>query len=402
MDFNKINNKFLVALLVSLILNACTSTNKHPSDYLLPDQYNFSSPIEIDSSQIQNDVSYLLHFLKKGYGGRNYVPYVQLENTEKMLNTISSKNKKIATKDFCEQVDDALLNINDAHLMARLNQKTCSIRREIKRKVIFIGKNTHNFESPPWIKKDFQLKKKRVSIIAISNLPLNESSSWNGFLDAVIDAKLNSKGIIIDLRGNGGGDDTMGLAMVDYLYGQDHITNIAYRIKSKTPETMAMLYNNYQMRILKMVHKNDSIPDFLLKRREEAKNNFFNSLHENAEEEKVPISSGPTFDFTKAYTKPIILLIDGGCASSCESIVEALEGHPTAESIGTNTGGFVHFGNMGIVILPASKIILQMATDFWSFKDGRFIENSGFSPKIQLQNGQDGMKEALKRMKQLI
>ena len=100
-----------------------------------------------------------------------------------------------------------------------------------------------------------------------------------------------------------------------------------------------------------------------------------------------------------AFKKPIYILIDRKCASSCESVVEIFESHPYAKTIGENTGGFVHFGNMGFIVLPYSQIIVQMASDFWRFKDGRYIEFIGHTPEIRVKRNRDALKSAVKELR---
>ncbi len=383
-----------------LIISGCSSINKN-NNFLLSDDFNLEPPENVSKKEIASDVNYFIHFLQNGYGGRKFIPQKDMNKALSELTELSNSATDLNVAELCRKIDEALLAINDAHLMARHNGKKCSSQREHVKEKINIGKNIYQSENPPWFKTDFLIRKKRVSIISISTLPKYEDEVWNGFLESVVDAK-KSNGIIIDLRGNGGGDDSMGLALADYLYGQDHPSNIDFQIKSKTPETQAMLYNNYQIRILKLKAKGNLIPDYLLKKRDEAKVNYDHAVVNKIEEEKVMSTSGPSFNAKKGYNKPILILTDRDCASSCESIVEAFEGHPHAITIGTNTGGFCHFGNMGFVVLPSSKINIQMATDYWVYKDGRFVENIGYPPKIKLSDGQNAMDEAKKLMTRLL
>jgi hypothetical protein len=75
--------------------------------------------------------------------------------------------------------------------------------------------------------------------------------------------------------------------------------------------------------------------------------------------------------------------------------LEAFEAHPYVTTIGENTGGFVQFGNMGQVVLPNSKIVVQMATDFSRYKDGRSVEKIGYAPKRKVPIDGDALQVAL-------
>ncbi len=62
--------------------------------------------------------------------------------------------------------------------------------------------------------------------------------------------------------------------------------------------------------------------------------------------------------------------------------------------MGENTGGYLHFGNLGTLVLPNSGIVIQIATDFWKYKDGRYLEGIGYEPKIPIKSGTDALEVA--------
>jgi C-terminal processing protease CtpA/Prc len=101
------------------------------------------------------------------------------------------------------------------------------------------------------------------------------------------------------------------------------------------------------------------------------------------------------FDLRKGFQRPIYVLFDRGCASSCESGAEFLAPHPNVITVGENTGGFVHFGNLGCAVLPVSRIVVFIATDYWKFDDGRDVEKTGYAPKIRVPPGTDALEAAL-------
>ena len=61
----------------------------------------------------------------------------------------------------------------------------------------------------------------RVPVFAITSFPSHEDPAWNGFLDAVRRESASAPALVLDLRGNGGGDDTTGRAVAKLLYGAD-------------------------------------------------------------------------------------------------------------------------------------------------------------------------------------
>ena len=86
--------------------------------------------------------------------------------------------------------------------------------------------------------------------------------------------------------------------------------------------------------------------------------------------------------------------------SACESLLDYFEGHPYSRRVGENTAGMLHFGNEGFVLLPNSQISVQMATDFWKYKDGRFVERIGYAPHFRVEPGQDALNVALELLRQ--
>lgn len=95
------------------------------------------------------------------------------------------------------------------------------------------------------------------------------------------------------------------------------------------------------------------------------------------------------FDYNKSIKKPIYILIDAECASSCESTTDFFEYNTLVKTVGENTAGYVHFGNNGIVILINSGIMLQLAISYNNYVDGRFIEKTGITPKIKVPAGKN-------------
>jgi C-terminal processing protease CtpA/Prc len=232
------------------------------------------------------------------------------------------------------------------------------------------------------------------SVVSIVSFQFSEDPAWNGFSEAVAAAKENAPAIVFDFRGNGGGDDSTGRKMARILYGQDFPSPVEKIVKSQTPATFAIGVSGIRLRILRMKRSGVAVPDYLQIRLQEKLREYHEAKSGLLSTEAEKLMSGLPFNQSKAYTKPIYLLVDRGCASSCESTVELFEDHPFAKMVGENTGGFVHFGNTGSVVLPNSKIVLSMATNYWKRRNG-FFEKSGYAPKIRVPYGSDALEYAL-------
>jgi hypothetical protein len=363
-----------------------------PSDELiLKDDFDFTTPESLSSGDVSDDIDLLKFAFEKAYGGRNYVPKEQMENLLTELDKIRSNPPKTSIE-LCAQIDDALTLISDGHLKANLERNSCGTKRQAQKRSGSVGKNLHTKLRPSWAIKNIQVKRKKVPVISITSLPNEDDPALKGLFSTLRKSMRRSQALVIDLRGNDGGDDTVGNLLANYLYGEDPPTPLSYIIKSQTPETLALFVTSYKNKILLNRKDNTEVPDYLVRRLYDTQRRYAQAKRgELAVEHKASALSGPPFNERKGYRKPIYVLIDAECASSCESILEALEAHPYVVTVGENTAGFIHFGNTGLVVLPESKISIQMATDFWVYKDGRYVEGVGYAAKVSVPKGQDAL-----------
>jgi hypothetical protein len=365
----------------------------------MKDSYDLKPRQHLSENQIKEDIKLLVYMLENGYGGRKYVPQDQFYQALTNLKKIELSD--LSSNELCLTIEKSLTQIPDMHLAARIGDGFCSPLRKSKFIKGSIGPNLIP-EDKVWGLNYIKVKKYKIPVLSITTFPNHEDLKWNGFLDTILKIKKESKALIIDLRGNSGGDDSKGLAMVDYLFGQDAPTSIAKIIKSQTPATFALLANAMKIRMLKLKQRGQEIPSFVQARYDKAIENF--RLAENKELEAEDIVFGreaKPFNAKKAFTKPILVLIDKECVSSCESTLEALLLHPYTKTLGENSGGFLHFGNIGYLVLPNSQIEVKIATDFWVYKDGRYLEGIGYTPNI-LTTGQNALDKAKKQLETIL
>ena len=96
----------------------------------------------------------------------------------------------------------------------------------------------------------------------------------------------------------------------------------------------------------------------------------------------------------KSYGQPVVLLVDKGCASSCEAMIAQLRQLPTAHVIGTNSGGYLHFGNCGTFRLPNSGLMFYGGwRNFNNYVDAP--EGVGHSADLYTLEGDDSLQTAL-------
>ena len=293
---------------------------------------------------------------------------------------------------------------SDNHLSAKLDGKR-SAYRKMRTPSESVGNNFYerNMEKP-WKVEIRKVDRKPVLFISITALPLHESTVWTGFLDQVETRLPQVKAAIIDLRENDGGDDTIGFEMAWLFYGKNFRQVVEKQMQRVTPETQALYANMFAYQLEWNLEQHKMSEEFLRKRYtdrlailDSAKSKNIDGYDEKLEGEYK--SYRKHSDLVKQFEHPILILTDRKCASSCESTVTAFEFHPRAEKIGENTGGYIHFGDVSPVVLPYSKVVVQMATHYDKFFDGRFIEKTGVKPDIAVPNGNDALLVAIDYIK---
>jgi C-terminal processing protease CtpA/Prc len=80
---------------------------------------------------------------------------------------------------------------------------------------------------------------KKVLYISITRFPPHEDKIWEGLLNAVTSQLKLSDAVVIDMRGNGGGDDTIGMELAKIMFGHEFEYPVQRQYISQTPETFA-------------------------------------------------------------------------------------------------------------------------------------------------------------------
>lgn len=82
----------------------------------------------------------------------------------------------------------------------------------------------------------------------------------------------------------------------------------------------------------------------------------------------------------------IVLLMDSGCGSNCEKLIFMLRRHSGVTLVGTHTAGALHFGEMGALRLPQSKIQVLMGMK-WFKEPVDVLEGVGYAPDYYIVAG---------------
>lgn len=380
--------------MLAAVLFSCASNSKiEDQDLFVSDNTLRLPKLELSQAEVRQETAIVAYALRNGYGGRKYVPQDIFIKAVSEIEAIGSK--ELSAEELCSQIDERLFLIPDMHLNARLNNRNCSASARNRYAVGKVGQNHLQDKKRVWAVDYIKVKRKMIPLLSITSLPSYEDAAWDGFEKEIGKIKDSASAVIIDLRGNGGGSDSRVYQLASYLFGQDNPTSVAAILKSQTPATFALAANNPKSRISILQNKNEPVPEYLFKNYNEIMKKYQKAKNgELPEEISIVPDEGKPFNGSKAFKNPILLLVDRECASSCESAVETLKLHPYAVTMGENTGGYLHFGNLGTLVLPNSRIVIQIASDFWKYKDGRYLEGIGYEPKIPIKSGTDALDTA--------
>jgi hypothetical protein len=204
---------------MSLLLVAACVHGPRAEDLLAWEGVPHAPAAALTAEQVSADVDLLLFALREGYGGRRFVEPEQLNRALQTLEALSA-NPPSTAGSLCISIAAALAQISDNHLRAYLNGP-CSLRGFIAASGQ-VGANFAASKAGPWAVDTFDFPQGKIARISITEMPMHEDNAWSGFLQAAREALSGARAAIIDLRGNGGGDDTIGLDSRRDLLGWPH------------------------------------------------------------------------------------------------------------------------------------------------------------------------------------
>lgn len=406
--FKKIFSLLSVCLLASAIPTYLYYKHKKPhptytASHLLWRGSRPVSPSEITVQQAKYDIGLLLYALEHAYGGKGFINKELFDSVKKALTDLYADvpiDQTISTTDFVQKIDTILLRIPDLHLKIHLPNKegffgdtSAARQKEEKRERGRVGHN-RNQTTQPWSVEIYPYKKKKLLVIAITHFPPFQSQQWNGFIEKVTHHLNNVDGMIIDLRGNTGGADRAARELAKLVYGHDHFPHPVEAIyMRKTAEAVIIFANNIKRKKEQLAQKGEDTTAI------EQQYDYLQELAKAYQGEPDSLEKRslvcPPIQNESAFKKPIYILIDRSCGSSGETSIDFFAHHPHCLTIGENTYGCIHFGNMGFFFLPYSKLCVTMGIQFRKYRDNRFIEKKGISPMIKVPPGKDAFQVAL-------
>ncbi len=353
---HKIQNDNILSRILSKILS------KKPNNKLL-------SKI-LSKEQIKKDISVLARILIRAYVGW---PKHDEETKVAVLDTllqIYNTPTEMTVKEFWDKIKQIPSLIPDNHLQIvngrpRYNQN-------------FVGKNIASEN-----KVNVLLTKASKDNIAIAGiqtlnyekLSQDERHALDGLPIWAKDYLPKSSALIVDLRGNSGGNDTPTNALATYLCGDVTNSPAETEYVRTTKDSIKITPKNKLKGIIRL----PQIEEYLV---------------------AYSVGKTPGINKAKAYMKPIYILIDKRTGSSAERFVLAMRHHPMVKFVGDNSGGTEVFGNMSsTVYLPNSQANIRVGTHYRDLAKELGhdkYELHGFCPDIKCKEGEDALEVALK------
>lgn len=385
--------KIAFVFLIILLLPSCQTKRIkkwNSNDLIVPDNATVKSiafPESITSDQADEDVDFLIYALSKAYGGRQYAPD---DSYSKMITALQQISNISTLKEFHTQIDEALFLMPDNHMMA-FYKSSVSAKRSASDDVGHVGKNNIQNSKKIWETRIDRAGHKKILYISIVRFPRSTSDVWKGFIPSVSSQMKKVDSIVLDLRGNSSGDDTKGIELAVLLFGHPIEHPIKRQYRNQTPETIALAENRAKIEIMHYQFNGEKIPDYLIEDLNESKDLYARAIKDKIPPEYIRMDKG-TGDRKNPVTgfkKPIYILTDRTCGSSCEFTIAAFEWNKYVKKVGENTNGTFHFSNAGIAVLPNSKIKIMIPSQYSEYYDYRFIERIGLAPNIEVSPGND-------------
>ncbi|MGE9746249.1 S41 family peptidase [Bdellovibrio bacteriovorus] len=388
-----------------------SSEDNRPVDVSDLDITRISNPPKEQLSQgdIQRDVETLIYTFERGYSGRLVYPEKYSQVIEGLRAIAPAFPKGVSQKEFYVVISSLLNSIPDGHLSASPAPTEHSALRTLASD--HCEDNANGAPQLPTIELKKQGKQK-ILIVTVPSFMFQEGAE--NFINSFNDQVSNAHKVIVDLRGNSGGYESIPLRMAARLWGEAYREGNSIQYYPMPTKSSVALRNNvtYQLWANLNAIKDPTKFEFLKKYNQSL---WFKLLNYNEYQSgglgktiygAEDFASHTIEDFNtyrddepnlqeKGFPRPISIIVDKHCASACERFLESLEFHPYAKVIGEKTVGAAQFGHIGILRLPRSQIDVTISTAHITYEDNRVVERIGYQPDIKIRENEDPMKKAL-------
>lgn len=216
---------------------------------------------------------------------------------------------------------------------------------------------------------------------------MDDDAKFLDGLDEAMDRFRNTRGLIVDVRGNGGGSRDVLRRLYPYFAAADAepcVVNVA-RYRLGPGETNDSVSGHLSDRFLYPTEwhgwskpQREAIARFAktFQPKWNATGGQFSDLHYMVLDRS---SSAKAYH----YDKPVVVLIDTGCFSATDVFASAMKGRANITLMGTCTGG--GSGRVKPIELPASGLRIMASTMVSYRSDGSLYDGEGIEPDLTMQ-----------------
>lgn len=355
-----------------------------------------SSENELTQKEVTNDINTLTNHLSRTYSG--YWFYFNDQEKDRLNAALTAiPQGPLSVQELCKRVGAALDILPDGHLFAQTDGTVCGD----KPSYVDVGQNLSSELNQPYLVENKVVDEIRIGVVAIRSFTNHDEPAWRDFLDQVHKIITTSDHLIVDLRGNRGGDSWFAEQLPLLVFNRS-VNPYERQKKVQTPQALQLQINAFDLQIQNYREKKRAVPKALTEHRR-----YFTDLQKKAQENTLPqvaersFPGEPHLGDGKAFSGHLVVLIDGKCGSACEVAALNLKSDSTT-FVGVNTDGLVHFGNPGILVLPHSSIRVSIPSGFSSLRNDVFLEEKGLSPDVRLSNGEDAFSKAVEITRTLL
>jgi hypothetical protein len=172
---------------------------------------------------------------------------------------------------------------------------------------------------------------------------------------------------IIDVRGNGGGSDVTFSPILPYIYSKPvslHATQLFATATNREKYAALKSNKNYPW-IHRMYYGH------LARKMKKKEGEFiFSCKPAKYKERRV-----------RELPSRVVILVDGGCASSCEQLLLYARGSDKVRLLGEHSAGINDYGNLHRAVLPHPNFVLMYPTSrSCRCAEGKGLDNTGIPP----------------------
>ena len=339
-------------------------------DFLKINHKTVSPETKLTAEQVKHDISFFARVLVNVYSGWPFHDAKLKQNILEQLINIYNNATEITCEELLRKLAPTLANIPDNHIMLLIPGYAMGARTALRKKRTFIG---HNIAGN---KKFYVESYDDFTIIGIPTLADWSKEEMQDFEKQWRTILPGAKKLVIDLRDNGGGNDTIVTKLANHILG--HAYPSAKRLYIRNNQDANTVKNLEKKRFAELINSDSTLDPLLIK-------DFSNKAL-------------PKFDKKNAgFTGPLYILTNRWVSSSAEMFCTQIKNYPNVKFIGTNTNGCEIYGFVANTFLPHSRIKFRIGCAYREL----FVDNfelNGYSPDINVPDGTDAFDVAMQQI----